>query len=57
MNKKLFVIYFSIAVSLLTYLLTREDLTPEEIYANTFTLFAAGVDTVSWFIIPHVLTN
>lgn len=36
------------AVSLLTYLLTREDLSLEEIYANAFTMFAAGVDTTSY---------
>ena len=48
--------YFSIAgVSLLTYLLMKGELTPEEINMNSMGMFRAGVDTVNTPIITEFI--
>ena len=47
---------------MLTYLLTKEDLTPEEVNGHAIDVVAGGVDTVSvgeekWIIIIYYLMN
>ena len=46
---------------MLTYLLTKEDLTPEEVNGHAIDVVANGVDTVSvekkWIIIIYYLMN
>jgi len=45
----------------MTYLLTKEDLTPEEVNGNAIDVVANGVDTVSvekkWIMIIYYLMN
>ena len=42
------VLFFNLVVSLLTYLLTNEDLTVEEVNGMTIDVVFGGVDTVSY---------
>ena len=53
--------FFIAVVSVLTYLLTKEDLTPEEVNGHVIDVVANGVDQVSvekkWIIIIHYLMN
>lgn len=47
-------------VSLLTYLLARKDLTPDEVSTNTISMFIAGVDTTSYttlWLLYHLARN
>ena len=48
-NLKFFIAFFSLTlvVPLLTYLLTKKGLTPEEVNAHAIDVVAAGVHTVS----------
>ena len=39
--------HFKLVVSVLTYLLTKEDLTLEEVNGHAIDVVAGGVDTVS----------
>ena len=39
--------FFILVVSVLTYLLTKEDLTPEEVNGHAIDVVVGGVDTVS----------
>ena len=43
----LFFFFFIAGVSLLTYLLMKGELTPEEINMNSIGMFRAGVETVN----------
>ena len=49
--------FFIVVVSVLTYLLTKEDLTPEEVNGHVIDVVANGVDQVSvenkWIIIIY----
>ena len=40
-------LFFILVVSVLTYLLTKEDLTPEEVNGHVIDVVANGVDQVS----------
>ena len=40
-------LFLIVVVSVLTYLLTKEDLTPEEVNGHAIDVVAGGVDTVS----------
>ena len=42
-------------VSLLTYLLTKEDLTPEEVNGHVIDVVLGGVDTVSFTAVLSVV--
>ena len=45
--EELISLIFCVEVSLLTYLLTKEELTPEEVNGQAIEVISAGVDSVS----------
>ena len=45
------VCHFNTVVSLLTYMLTKKELTPEEVVGVAIDVVGAGVDTVSYIFI------
>jgi len=47
-----FLLFFIILVPLLTYLLTKEQLTPEEVNGLAIDVIAGGVDNVSREFLP-----